>query len=69
MYCFIENCSNFVKVETTEESDMSLGGSEGAAVFKVTRQKLAIVLRNALIEHFFVYLHLLCSVFWIDKLK
>ena len=41
----------------------SIGGSEGAAVFKVTRQKLAIVLKNALKENFLVYLHLLCSVF------
>ena len=39
-----------------------IGGSEGAAVFKVTRQKLAIVLKNALKENFLVYLHLLCSV-------
>ena len=45
------------------------GGSEGAAVFKVTRQKLAIVFKNALKEKFLVYLHLLCSMFWIDKLK
>ena len=40
----------------------TLGGSEGAAVFKVTRQKFVIVLKNALKENFLVYLHLICSV-------